>query len=356
MKYEFPVTRTTAPKARPNEDELGFGKYFTDHMFVMNYEEGRGWHDGRIVPYEKFKLEPAARVFHYGQEMFEGIKAYPRENGVPVVFRTDKYVERAHISNDRMCIPDIETELMTAAINQLVDVDRDWIPKKEGNALYIRPFIIATEPKLSVGPANSYIFAIILSPVASYYEEGLKPTKIYVEHEYIRSVLGGPGYAKVGGNYASTLISVKKAADAGFSQVLWLDGAEKKYIEEIGTSNAFFIIDDVIYTAPLEGTVLPGVTRDSAITLLNEWGYTVKEEMVAIEDFWKAYQEGRVKEVFATGTAAVVSSVGQLQWLDHEMIINNGETGPVSQRLYDELTGIHTGRIEDTHGWIQPVR
>ncbi len=356
MKYEFPVTRTTNPKEKTPESALGFGKHFTDHMFLMNYTPEKGWHDGRIVPYGNLKISPAARVFHYGQEMFEGIKAYYREGDVPVTFRVQKYAARARLTCERMCIPPIDAELMEAAVNQLVYVDRDWMPKSEGTALYIRPFIIATEPKLDVNPSSTYLFVIILSPVGAYYEEGLAPTKLYVEQEFTRSIKGGTGGAKVGGNYAGALLSQEVAHEQGFSQVLWLDGVNAKYIEEIGTSNAFFVIGDEVITAPLEGTILAGVTRDSIIQILKGWGITVKEERLAIDDLWQAYQDGKVKEIFATGTAAAVSPVGVLKWLDHVMTINNGEVGELSQKLYDYITGIHYGKVEDIYGWIKPVK
>ncbi|MBE6020941.1 MAG: branched-chain amino acid aminotransferase [Firmicutes bacterium] len=356
MKYQFPVVKTMNPKVKPDESKLGFGNYFTDHMFVLDYSVSRGWHGGRIVPYGKLVLPPAARVFHYGQEMFEGMKAYGRENGVPVIFRADKHIERAQDANVRMCIPELDTEIITDAVNQLVEVDKDWIPSAEGTALYVRPFIIATEPKLSVGPSVSYIFAIILSPVGPYYEEGIAPASVYVETEYIRSVLGGPGYVKVGANCANTFLPVKNATTAGFNQVLWLDAKSRKYVEEIGNANAFFVIDGEVITPPLAGTVLPGITRDSAITLLRDFGYYIKEEQIAIDDIYRLHAEGRVQEVFSTGTSVTVSPVGKITWNDKEIVINNGEMGPVAKRLYDELSGIHTGRIEDTHGWIQPVK
>ena len=355
MKYQFSVTKTTNPKAKPDPDTLGFGAQFTDHMFLLDYKEGKGWHNGRIVPYGPIELDPAALVFHYGQEMFEGLKAYKDPNGKVVLFRPDKNVERTNNTNKRMCIPEIEKDLMIEAIKAVVEIDKDWIPEKEGTALYVRPFIIATEPCLSVRPSKEFLLAVILSPVGPYYKEGMAPTKIYVEQDFIRAVKGGTGFAKIGGNYAGALLSQEVAHEEGYSQVLWLDGVEKKYVEEIGTSNAFFVIDNEVITAPLEGTILPGITRDSVITLLKSWGVTVREERLAIADLWKYYEQGRVQEIFATGTAAVISPVGELKWLDHVMNINNGEIGPVSQRLYDEITGIQLGKMEDKFGWVVHV-
>ncbi|MCI8348330.1 MAG: branched-chain amino acid aminotransferase [Firmicutes bacterium] len=355
MKNKFSVTLTTSPKAKPDPDKLVFGKIFTDHMFIMDYDEGQGWHDGRIVPYAPLELDPASIVFHYGQEMFEGLKAYKTKDGRVQLFRPDMNAKRTNNTNDRMCMPHIDEELYVDAVKAIVDVDRDWIPNKENTALYIRPFMIATEPKLGVSVSNQYKFIIILSPVGPYYENGLAPTKIYVENEYIRSAMGGTGFAKIGGNYAAAMIAEKKAHDMGFDQVLWLDAKEKKYVEEIGTSNAFFKIDGEIYTSSLIGTILPGITRASMIEVMKDWGYKVNETRFTIDEIFKAGEEGKLEEVFATGTAAVISPVGELSWEDKKLVINNGEIGQLSQRLYDELYGIQTGEKEDTRGWIVPV-
>ncbi len=355
MKNKFSVTLTTSPKAKPDPDKLVFGKIFTDHMFIMDYDEGQGWHDGRIVPYAPLELDPASIVFHYGQEMFEGLKAYKTKDGRVQLFRPDMNAKRTNNTNDRMCMPHIDEELYVDAVKAIVDVDRDWIPNKENTALYIRPFMIATEPKLGVSVSNQYKFIIILSPVGPYYENGLAPTKIYVENEYIRSAMGGTGFAKIGGNYAAAMIAEKKAHDMGFDQVLWLDAKEKKYVEEIGTSNAFFKIDGEIYTSSLIGTILPGITRASMIEVMKDWGYKVNETRFTIDEIFKAGEEGKLEEVFATGTAAVISPVGELSWEDKKLVINNGEIGQLSQRLYDELYGIQTGEKEDTRGWIVTV-
>lgn len=355
MKNKFSVTLTTSPKAKPDPDKLVFGKIFTDHMFIMDYDEGQGWHDGRIVPYAPLELDPASIVFHYGQEMFEGLKAYKTKDGRVQLFRPDMNAKRTNNTNDRMCMPHIDEELYVDAVKAIVYVDRDWIPNKENTALYIRPFMIATEPKLGVSVSNQYKFIIILSPVGPYYENGLAPTKIYVENEYIRSAMGGTGFAKIGGNYAAAMIAEKKAHDMGFDQVLWLDAKEKKYVEEIGTSNAFFKIDGEIYTSSLIGTILPGITRASMIEVMKDWGYKVNETRFTIDEIFKAGEEGKLEEVFATGTAAVISPVGELSWEDKKLVINNGEIGQLSQRLYDELYGIQTGEKEDTRGWIVPV-
>ena len=355
MKNQFKITLTTSPKQKPDPKNLTFGKVFTDHMFVMDYDNENGWHDGRIVPYAPLELDPASIVFHYGQEMFEGLKAYKTKEGRVQLFRPDMNAKRTNNTNRRMCMPEIDEELFVDAVKAVVDVDKDWIPEGKDTSLYIRPFMIGTEPKLGVAVSNTFKFIIILSPVGPYYEHGLAPTRIYVENEYIRSAMGGTGFAKIGGNYAAAMIAEKKAHDMGFDQVLWLDAKEKKYVEEIGTSNAFFKIDGEIYTSSLIGTILPGITRASMIEVMKDWGYKVNETRFTIEDVFKAGEEGKLEEVFATGTAAVISPVGELFWEGKTLVINNNEIGELSQRLYDELYGIQTGEREDTHGWIVPV-
>lgn len=355
MSNRFSVELTKNPKQKPDPDSLRFGTVFTDHMFVMDYDPENGWHDGKIVPYGPLALDPATVVFHYGQEMFEGLKAYKTKEGKVQLFRPDMNAKRTNNTNKRMCIPQIDEQMYIDAIKELVAVDKDWIPQKPDTALYIRPFIIGTDKFLGVAASNTYKFIIILSPVGPYYESGLAPTRIYVENEFVRSAPGGTGYAKIGGNYAAAMIAEQKAHDMGYDQVLWLDAKEGKYVEEIGTSNAFFKINGELYTAPLEGTILPGITRDSMITVMKDWGYKVNEVRFTIEDVFKAAEEGRLEEVFATGTAAVISPVGELYWNDRHIVINNNEIGELSQKLYDELYGIQTGEKADTRGWIVPV-
>ena len=350
------IERTATPKAKPVPGQkLGFGKIFTDHMFVMNYTEGQGWHDPRIEPFHNISLSPAAMVYHYGQEMFEGLKAYKGADGEVYLFRPDMNAKRTNATNDRLVIPQLPIEDFVQAVSAVVDVDRDWIPTEPGTSLYIRPFIIATDEFLGVAPSKTYLFMIILSPSGAYYESGLAPVGIWIEDEYVRAVRGGMGFAKTGGNYAASLIAQQKAHDAGYSQVLWLDGVERKYIEEVGAMNIMFKIDGEIYTAPCDGTVLPGVTRRSIIELCKDWGYTVHEEHVAIADIMKAGAEGRLEEVFGCGTAAVVSPVKELKWKDEVAYIGDGKIGELTQKLYDTLTGIQWGKIEDTKGWIVPV-
>ena len=348
--------RTKTPKTKPDYDNLGFGRYFTDHMFLMNYEEGKGWHDARIVPYAPFELDPSCMVFHYAQEMFEGLKAYMTSDGKIQLFRPDKNIERMHNTNERLCIPQIPNEDVLQAITETVLFDRDWIPTKVGTSLYIRPFIIATDPQLGVHPSHTYIFCIILSPVAAYYAEGINPVKIFIEHDYVRAVKGGTGFAKVGGNYASSLKGQEKAAKLGYSQVLWLDGIYRKYIDEVGAMNVFFVIGDEVVTPSLsEGSILPGVTRASCIELLKSKGYKVSERKISVDELYEAYDKGELKEAFGTGTAAVISPIGSLDDENKKALINNGEIGPISQMLYDTLTGIQWGNLPDPFGWTRVI-
>ncbi|MBQ8509210.1 MAG: branched-chain amino acid aminotransferase [Clostridia bacterium] len=353
---DIKIERTTAPKVKPDPDKLGFGNYFTDHMFLMNYTEGQGWHDARIVPYQNFSLDPASMVFHYAQEIFEGLKAYRTPDGHVQLFRPQKNIQRMNRTNDRMCIPRVDEEDVLTALKTLVEVDKDWVPSKEGTSLYIRPFIFATDAHLGVHVAKTYIFCIILSPVGSYYAAGINPVKIFVETEYVRAVKGGTGFTKCGGNYAASLIGQKKAEELGYAQVLWLDGIEHKYIDEVGAMNVFFVIDGEVITPTLEaGSILPGVTRMSCIELLQSWGYKVTERRLAIAEVIEAAKSGRLNEAFGTGTAAVISPIGELNDNGDKMIVNNGEIGPISQKLYDNLTGIQWGRIPDDKGWTVRV-
>ncbi len=353
---DIKITKTTAPSEKPDESNLGFGKKFTDHMFIMNYTEGKGWHDARIVPFEKLSLSPAAMVFHYGQEMFEGMKAYRGDNDGIYIFRPEMNARRANMSNDRLCIPQIPEEDFVQAVKAVVDVDRDWIPHAEGTSLYIRPFIIATDEFLGVAPSKTYLFMIILSPSGAYYASGLAPVGIWIEDEYVRAVKGGIGFAKTGGNYAASLIAQVKAHDEGFSQVLWLDGIERKYIEEVGAMNIFFKIDGKIVTPMLNGSILPGVTRDSVINLCKSWGMEVEERKISVDELLAAQHSGKLEEVFGTGTAAVISPVGKLRYMDEVMVIGDGNIGKTSQKIYDTITGIQWGKIEDPFGWRVDVK
>ena len=353
---DIKIEKVAAPKQHPtDESKLGFGKIFTDHMFVMDYTEGQGWHDARIVPYAPLVLDPAALVFHYAQECFEGMKAYRRADGGVQLFRPEKNAQRMQSTHQRLCIPEIPVEDFVQAVKALVKVDEAWVPHADGTSLYIRPFTIATEAVLGVKASAEYKFIIIASPSGAYYAEGINPVRIYVEDQYVRATPGGTGYIKCGGNYAASIIASEKAHQLGFSQVLWLDGVERKYVEEVGSMNIFFKIDGQIYTAPTVGTVLPGITRMSCIELLKSWGYQVNETRLAITDIMDAAEAGKLEEVFGTGTAAVISPVGELVYEDRKAEINGGVIGPVTQKLYDTLTGIQWGKLPDEHGWIQNV-
>ena len=353
---EIKIERTKNPKTKPtDESKLGFGNYYTDHMFIMNYDEGQGWHDPRIVPYSDIALDPAAMCLHYGQEVFEGLKAYRCANGEIRLFRPDKNMARLNVSNDRLCIPAIDEEFAVEAIKELVKVDQDWIPTAEGTSLYIRPFIFAVDAHVGVHPAKHLLFMIILSPVGAYYPEGLNPVKIYVETKYVRAVKGGMGFTKTGGNYAASLKAQDEADKVGYTQVLWLDGVERKYVEEVGTMNVFFVLDGEVVTPALQGSILGGITRMSCIEILKSWGMNVSERRISIDELSKAYDEGRLLEAFGSGTAAVISPIGHLKWGDDIMEINNGEIGPISQKLYDTLTGIQWGKLPDELNWTYEV-
>lgn len=351
---EITINKTASPKAKPT-GKLGFGKVFTDHMFVMDYNPEKGWHDPRIVPYQPVSFDPATMVFHYGQAVFEGLKAYVTEDGEVRLFRPEKNFERLNLSNDRLAIPKLDEEFCLKALKTLVEIDRDWIPKQPGSSLYIRPFIIATDAYLGVKPSDTYKFFIICSPSGLYYEEGLEPVKIYVEDKYVRAVRGGMGFTKAAGNYAVSIKAQVIAHDKGYSQVLWLDGVEQKYIEEVGAMNIFFKVNGEVITPMLNGSILGGITRMSVIEMLKKWGVPVSERRISIEELYEAYQKGQFEECFGTGTAAVISPVGTLRWQDHVMEIGGGKIGETTQKLYDTITGIQTGTIKDDMGWVEKV-
>ncbi len=349
---DIKITKTTNPKQKPGKDDvLGFGKIFTDHMFIMDYTEGKGWHDARIVPYAPLSLDPSTMVFHYGQEMFEGLKAYRAADGSARLFRPDMNAKRANASNERLCIPEIPEDDFVEAVKAVVKVDEDWIPEAEGTSLYIRPFVIATDSFLGVAPSKTYMFIIILSPSGAYYANGLQPVGIWIEDDYVRAVKGGMGYAKTGGNYAASLAAQVKAHDDGYSQVLWLDGVERKYIEEVGAMNIFFKINGKIMTPELNGSILPGITRNSTLELCRTMGFDVEERKISVDELVAAAKSGELEECFGTGTAAVISPVGKLRYKDDVFTINNNEIGEVSQKLYDTLTGIQWGKCEDKFNW-----
>ncbi len=352
---EIKIQKTTTPKEKPDWKNLGFGHIFTDHMFIMDYDEGMGWHDARIVPYAPLQLDPSALVFHYAQECFEGLKAYRLADGNVQLFRPDKNAERMQSTHDRLCIPQIPVADFVDAVKALVSVDKDWVPYEPDTSLYIRPFTIATEPVLGVKASAKYQFIVICSPSGAYYAEGLNPVKIYVEDEYVRATPGGTGYIKCGGNYAASIAAGEKAHKLGYSQVLWLDGVERKYVEEVGAMNIMFKMNGEIYTAATVGTVLPGITRMSCIELLKNWGYKVNEGKLAIDTVMEAGRNGTLEEVFGTGTAAVISPVGSLMYEKEVVEINDFKIGELTQKLYDTLTGIQYGKLEDTFGWTVMV-
>ncbi|WP_322906982.1 branched-chain amino acid aminotransferase [Paenibacillus campi] len=356
MSIEIKIEKTTAPKEKPATQGLVFGSKFTDHMFILDYEHGKGWHDARIVPYQNISLDPAAKVFHYGQTIFEGLKAYLAADGRILMFRPTKNIERLNLSNERLSIPELDPELALEALRQLILLDKDWIPEGEGTSLYVRPFVIATEPALGVAPSLKYKFMIILSPVAAYYAEGINPVKIYVESKYVRAVPGGVGMAKTAGNYAAGLKAQEGATELGYSQVLWLDGVHRKYIEEVGSMNVFFKIDGTVVTPALNGSILNGITRDSIIQLLKHWEIPVEERLLSIDELEEAHKAGTLEEAFGTGTAAVISPMGELNWQGEKMVINEGKTGALSAKLYETLTGIQKGVEQDPFGWTLEVK
>lgn len=353
---DIKIEKAKILKEKPDQNTLGFGSYFTDHMFIMEFDEGKGWHDARIVPFGPIAMDPASMVLHYAQETFEGLKAYRAKDGRILLFRPEMNAKRFANSNIRLCMEVLPEEMFVEAIEAIVSFEKDWIPTAEGTSLYIRPFMFATQPSVGVHPSTSYTFIIILSPVGAYYPEGVNPVKIYVEDEYVRATKGGTGFTKCGGNYAGSIAAQMKAEKLGYTQVLWLDGVERKYIEEVGTMNVMFKIDNEIYTAPIDGTVLPGVTRDSCIQLLKKWGYKINEVHLSIDDLMQAAHEGRLEEAFGTGTAAVISPVGELNYKGDIVIINDFKTGSLTQSLYDTLTGIQWGDIEDTMDWTRFIK
>lgn len=353
---KFNITKTANPKAKPqNENQLGFGKLFSDHMFVMDYEEGKGWFDARIVPYGSFSIDPASPVLHYGQEIFEGLKAYRSKSNDILLFRPIENAKRINRSAERMCMPSIDPEMNVEALKAIVDVERDWVPSSTGTSLYLRPTMIAEGSELGVHAAHKYIYYIICSPSGAYYKNGLAPISIYVEDEYVRAVKGGTGFAKTGGNYASSLKAAEAAAKKGFDQVLWLDGMERKYVEEVGAMNMMFVLNDTLVTAALEGSILAGITRMSILQLARDMGMKVEERKLSISELMDAGDSGELKEAFGTGTAAVISPVGALTYKGKTIKVNQGEIGTLTQKLYDMLTSIQTGDLEDKYGWVVKV-
>lgn len=345
-----PAKRRPKPK---DEKNLVFGRVFSDHMFMMDYQTGKGWHDPRIVPYHMLEMDPAAMVLHYGQGIFEGLKAYRWPNDRICLFRSDQNWNRWNRSAKRMCMPEIDPAFQARAVEELIRIDKDWVPHSVGSSLYVRPTMIASEPHLGVRPASRYLYFVITGPVAAYYAEGFNPVKIYVSDEYVRAVRGGVGEAKTMANYASSLYAAEVAKKKGFTQVLWLDAVERRYVEEVGTSNIFFRIKDELITPPLTGSILPGVTRDSVMRLAKHWNIVCTERMISIDEVIDTIKSGDLKEIFATGTAAVISPVGEISYKEESYTVQDGKVGAWSRKLYDEIIGTQYGEKEDIFGWVK---
>lgn len=356
MKYEISITKTTNPKERPtDESKLGFGKIFTDHMFLMDYSADKGWNNARIVPFGPIPTHPASTVFHYGAEIFEGMKAYRAADGTIRLFRPMENIKRLNNSAERLCLPQLDEEGCLDILNTIVELEKDWVPHSEGTSLYLRPFLYGNDPHLGVHAVSNAVFAVICSPVGAYYATGLNPVSIAIESQDVRAVRGGTGYAKCGGNYAASLRAGKRAEEKGYAQVLWLDGVERKYIEEVGAMNVMFKIGGKIITPELTGSVLPGITRKSSIEMLRSWGYEVEERLFSVDELFEAVENGTLEEAWGTGTAAVVSPIGHLFYNNKEYTISDNKIGPLTQKLYDELTAIQWGKAEDKFGWSVTV-
>ena len=349
---EIKFTPAATLKEKPDSSKLVFGKAMTDHMLIIDYDEGQGWHDARIIPYGPLQIDPAAKVLHYGEEIFEGLKAYRTADGSIQLFRIRDNIDRMNKSADRLCMPQIPEELAVSAIKKLVETEQDWVPHEKDTSLYIRPFMIGLDAALGVHSSKHVQFIVVVCPVGAYYPEGLNPVKIYIEDEDVRAVKGGTGMAKTGGNYAASLRAGNRAEERGYSQVLWLDGVHRKYIEEVGAMNVMFKVAGKILTPDLNGSVLDGITRRSCIQLLKDWGYEVEERRISAEELFEAAKKGTMEEAWGTGTAAVVSPIGELAEGGEKVIINNNQIGEITQKLYDELTGIQWGRVADPHNWI----
>ena len=349
------ITKNAYPKEKPDSSTLGFGKIFTDHMFMMDYNSEKGWYNARIIPFAPISLHPASTVLHYGSEIFEGLKAYRRADGKVQLFRPMENIRRLNNSAERLCLPQIPEEDALEALTAFVQCEQDWTPSAPGTSLYLRPFLYGNDETLGVHAVHNATFVIIASPVGSYYKEGINPVKIMIEDQDVRAVRGGTGYAKCGGNYAASNRAGKRAEEQGYSQVLWLDGVERKYIEEVGAMNVMFKIAGEIVTPMLTGSILPGITRKSCIEVLKKEGYTVHERLLSIDELKAAMENGTLEEAWGCGTAAVVSPIGELFYQGVHYPVNNGQIGEVTQHLYDTLTGIQWGRVEDTFGWTVPL-
>ncbi|NPD90041.1 MAG: branched-chain amino acid aminotransferase [Asgard group archaeon] len=354
MAIEIQLCTKEQRKKKLADSELVFGKKFTDHMFLMKYKNNE-WGTPRIVPYQSFQLDPACAVLHYSQEIFEGMKAFPHPDGSVNLFRPFENAARFNLSAERMCMPQVNEDLFVKAIVELIRVDKDWVPHSSQTALYIRPTMIATEKFLGLRASSEFYFYVILSPVGPFFKEGFKPTKAYVASQNVRATPDGTGEAKTGGNYAATLHETCIAKNKGYPQVIWLDAIHRKFVEEASGMNIMFIIEDEIYTPPLEGTILKGITRKSVLELAQELGYTVHEEKIEINEIVDQIDKGQCTEAFFVGTAASITPIGQILYNDREYIINNLNVGKITQNLYDKLVGIQTGKIDDKFNWTYRV-
>ena len=352
---EIKIIKTTTPKEKPDASTLGFGKIFTDHMFIMDYSADQGWYDARIVPFQNLSIHPASTVLHYGSEIFEGLKAYRRADGTVQLFRPLENVRRLNSSAERLCLPELPEDLAMEALTSFVRMEEAWTPSAPGTSLYLRPFLFGNDESLGVHTVHNARFVIIASPVGSYYKEGINPVKIMIEDEDVRAVKGGTGYTKCGGNYAASNRAGERAAQKGYSQVLWLDGVHRKYIEEVGAMNVMFKIGDEIVTPMLSGSILPGITRKSCLEILRKEGFKVSERLLSIDELEAAMENGTLEEAWGTGTAAVVSPIGELCYKGKKYTVGGGKIGKVTQHLYDTLTGIQWGKTEDTFGWTQEI-
>lgn len=350
------ITLSTHRKQKPADSELGFGQFFSDHMYLLDYDSQHGWHNPRITPYQSLHLDPAASVLHYGQALFEGMKAFRQDSGQIVLFRPEFNFDRMQTGAERLCMQAPPSNLAVEGISELIRIDHEWIPRSEGCSLYIRPTLVGVEPFLGVRPSNRYLFYVILSPVGSYYAEGLNPVKIWIEEKYIRAGAGGLGATKAAANYASSLKAAVEAKKKGYAQVLWTDARDHSYFEEVGTMNVFFRLNDKVITPQLNGSILGGGVRDSVLQLIRHWNISVEERAVSIAEILKANEEGSLKEVFGTGTAAVISPVGEFGYRDQKIMINGGKMGELSQRLYQAIVGIQRGRLPDDFQWLIPLQ
>jgi branched-chain amino acid aminotransferase len=342
-------------KEKPDDSELTFGTIFTDHMFNMDYDPDKGWHDARIESYRDISMDPATMVLHYGQAIFEGLKAFRTSSGSIRLFRPKDNIKRMNRSARALCMPEIDEQLFLTCLKKLVEVEKDWVPSAPQTSLYIRPTCIAMDPFLGVRSSYTFRFFIILCPVGAYYKEGFNPVKIWVTKDHVRAVRGGLGEAKTPGNYAASLYAGEEAHRAGFTQVLWLDGVEQKYVEEVGSMNIFFVIDDELVTPELNGSILPGITRDSVLALGKKWGMKVSEKKISIDDVMDAHDSGKLQEIFGSGTAAVISPVGELKYGDRTITVADGNVGPMAHKFFDAITDCQYGNAEDDMGWIETV-